>query len=226
MRWFKHLTDAADDEKLADILTEYGPEGYGVWWLLVEVIGKQMDSTDRCEASYSLEHWARKLYVSKKKTSSFLTVFSEKKLLSLSYDNESSTGKIIVNIPNMLKFRDEYSKKSGQGKEKGTDNDGSKKQNQKHKQKEKTKKVDPVFDKERKEFFAELWQVYPRKIGKPEALTHYLKTVTTDADLDLINNALGAYLEEIKDAEMKFVKHGSAWFKQWQNWIPEAHDAA
>ena len=108
------MADAADDEKLADILTEFGPEGYGVWWLLVEVIGKQMDSSPKCEASYSLDHWARKLYVSKRKTSSFLTVFSEKNLIFLEYDNSNPIGKIIVKIPKMLNFRDEYSRKSGQ----------------------------------------------------------------------------------------------------------------
>jgi len=107
------MVAAADDEKLADVLTEFGPEGYGVWWLLIEVIGKQMDKSDKCEASYSLDIWARKLYISKRKTTSFLTVFSEKKLVFLEYDTSNCIIKIVVKVPNMLKFRDEYSKKSG-----------------------------------------------------------------------------------------------------------------
>jgi hypothetical protein len=114
LRWFKHMSDASDDEKLADVLTEFGPEGYGVWWLLVEVVGRQMDSSPKCEASYSLDLWARKLYVSKRKTTTFLTVFSEKNLVFLEYDNSNAIGKITVKIPKMLNFRDEYSRKSGQ----------------------------------------------------------------------------------------------------------------
>jgi len=73
-----------------------------------------MDSSSKCEASYSLDHWARKLFVSKRKTTSFLTVFSEKNLIFLEFDKSNPIGKIIVKIPKMLNFRDEYSRKSGQ----------------------------------------------------------------------------------------------------------------
>ena len=212
MRWFKHLTDAADDEKLADILTEFGPEGFGVWWLLCEVVGKQMDNTERCEASYSLEHWARKLYISKRKASSFLKVFSEKNLIFLSYDESNCIGKIIVKVPNMLKFRDEYSKKSGQTPDKHPDKLHTKIQIQTQKQKD--KKPDPKIIS----FFDDLWDLYPRKIGRPDALRHYLKTVKTEQDMRRIDLALGYYLDETKNAEMKFIKHGSAWFNSWQNW--------
>lgn len=109
MRWFKHLSEAADDEQLADILAEYGPEGYGVYWLMVEVVAKQMDKTLRCDVEYSIEIWARKFFISKRKTCEYLQVFSEKNLISSS----ESGKKITVNIPNLLKFRDEYSQRSG-----------------------------------------------------------------------------------------------------------------
>jgi hypothetical protein len=109
IRWFKHLSEAADDEKLADILTEYGPEGYGVWWLMIEVVAKQMDKTLRCEAEYPIGVWSKKCFVSKRKTLEFLQLFAEKKLIFLK-ENEK---KISVEIPNLLKFRDEYSTRSG-----------------------------------------------------------------------------------------------------------------
>lgn len=213
MRWFKHLTDAADDEKLADILTEFGPEGYGVWWLLVEVIGKQMDSSPKCEASYSLDHWARKLYVSKRKTTSFLTVFSEKNLIFLEYDNSNVLGKIIVKIPKMLNFRDEYSKKSGQPPDKVPTISGAREQKKKESKKE-NKPNPEILD-----FFEDLWKAYPRKIGKPQALKFYLQTVKTESDMDSINVALGEYLAEVKDTEMKYIKHGSSWFNGWKGWV-------
>ncbi len=109
LRWFKHLTESADDEKLAGILTQYGTEGYGAWWLVVEIVAKQMDKTDRCKVEYPLEIWSRKIFTSRRKTLNFLQVFSEKNLISLT----KSENIISVEIPKLLKFRDEYSKKSG-----------------------------------------------------------------------------------------------------------------
>jgi hypothetical protein len=109
LRWFKHLSESADDEKLADILAAHGPEGYGVWWLMVEVVAKQMDKSLKCEVAYPIGVWSKKFFVSKRKTLELLQVFSAKNLIFL----KESEKKISVEIPNLLKFRDEYSTRSG-----------------------------------------------------------------------------------------------------------------
>lgn len=67
-------------------------------------------------------------------------------------------------------------------------------------------------------FFKDLWAAYPRKIGKPAALKHYLRTVKTDEDADRINEALGAYLKAVQGTDIKYIKHGSSWFNSWQDW--------
>lgn len=90
-------------------MTVYGPEGYGVWWLMVEVVAKQMNKSLRCEAEYPVAVWSKKFYISKRKTLEILRVFSEKNLIFL----KESEKKISVEIPNLLKFRDEYSQRSG-----------------------------------------------------------------------------------------------------------------
>ena len=77
-----------------------------------------------------------------------------------------------------------------------------------------------AFEKERLDFFEDAWNLYPRKIGKPSALKHYLKTVKTDNDINRINHALAVYLEEVKGVEPKYIKHGSTWFNNWQDWEP------
>ena len=54
MRWFKHMTDSHSDEKLCDIISESGPEAYGMWWLVLEIVAKQMDKNDvKCSVEYS-----------------------------------------------------------------------------------------------------------------------------------------------------------------------------
>jgi hypothetical protein len=220
MKWYKHQTDSHNDETLAEVLHEFGLEGYGFWWLLQEIVGKSMDASDRCDLSYPLATWARKLQSSKRKTSTFFQKFSEIFLIILDFDegNEnSSIGKLKISIPNLLKSRDEYSKKSGQSPDKKEKVSGAKIEIQIH------KKNKPVVSPEVVSFFDQLWNVYPRKIGKPEALKHYLKTVKTDDDINRINLALANYLDNVKDTEMKYIKHGSAWFNTWQNW--EVSDA-
>ena len=41
MRWFSHDSDAHDDIKLRRVLRKYGPEGYGLFWLLIEILAKE-----------------------------------------------------------------------------------------------------------------------------------------------------------------------------------------
>ena len=76
------------------------------------------------------------------------------------------------------------------------------------------------FNRERLEFFEELWEVYPKKDGKKAALRHYLASVKTDADLERINAALGSYLIHVKETDPKFIKNGSTWFHNWEDWEP------
>ena len=67
-------------------------------------------------------------------------------------------------------------------------------------------------------FFDELWEVYPKKDGKKAALRHYLATVKTDKDMDRVNDALGAYLQSVKDKDHQYIKNGSTFFNNWQDW--------
>ena len=113
MRWYKHQTKSHNDEKLAEILYQLGLEGYGFWWLMLELVASEMDASDRCELSYPLKVWARRLHCTPRKTSAFFEMFSEKILILMEYDDTNGVGKLKIKIPNLLKFRDEYSKKSG-----------------------------------------------------------------------------------------------------------------
>ena len=72
-------------------------------------------------------------------------------------------------------------------------------------------------------FFEKLWSVYPRKDGKKQALRHYLATVKTEADRERVNLALGSYLSHIEEnaVGLKFIKNGSTFFNNWQDWVPE-----
>jgi hypothetical protein len=133
MRWFKHLSAASDDEKLAELIDKHGAEGYGCYWLIMEKIAAKMEKgCDKTNCRYPAKKWAdicgknprgmRRIY----ETFEYLSLFIFKRygkhmdIISNSYqyelDNNCITYEYHIDIdcPNLLKYRDEYSKKSGQ----------------------------------------------------------------------------------------------------------------
>jgi hypothetical protein len=107
MRWFKHLTDSWHDEKLASLVSDHGLEIYGFWWRILEIIGKQMDGSERSYCQYSAKTWGKFAGVSAKKFQKLAGILSEKDLIS--YKNGG--GEIKIGIPKMLKYRDEWTRR-------------------------------------------------------------------------------------------------------------------
>jgi hypothetical protein len=69
------------------------------------------------------------------------------------------------------------------------------------------------------EWFTKIWERYPPKgkVGKKNALKHFIATVKTKEDADRCTNALAAYInsERVKN---NFVMNASTWFNQWEDW--------
>jgi hypothetical protein len=107
MRWFKHLTDSWHDEKIAAIVAEHGLEIYGFWWRLLEIVAKQMDKSCRTNCNYSVKVWGKFAGISPKKFQKFCQILEENKLIISKNGHKS----LEINIPNLLKFRDEYTRK-------------------------------------------------------------------------------------------------------------------
>lgn len=56
MKWIKHDTDANQDNKLQNVLLDYGLEGYGLYWYCLELIGSKVDKDS---ITFELEHDSR-----------------------------------------------------------------------------------------------------------------------------------------------------------------------
>jgi hypothetical protein len=69
--------------------------------------------------------------------------------------------------------------------------------------------------------FEKLWQKYPRKDGRKKALMHFTASVKTENDLVNIRRALNNYIYYLNknNIEYRFIKSGSTWFNNWQDWI-------
>ena len=73
--------------------------------------------------------------------------------------------------------------------------------------------------KDTKQHFESLWDKYPKKLGKKEALKHYLGSVKTEQDKTDIETALEKYLAYAAGKETRYIQHGRTWFNNWQDWI-------
>ena len=111
MRWLKHLTETRQDEKIAKLIARYGLEAYGLWWAVLEVIGRQItrDHPNRCSLSYPVSKWAAELSLRGSLVRRKLSTLAVTGVVTLSWDGRELT----VTIPNILKYKDEYQKKSG-----------------------------------------------------------------------------------------------------------------
>lgn len=69
-------------------------------------------------------------------------------------------------------------------------------------------------------YFEKLWNKYPStgRVGKKHAIKHFNKTVKTKCNWEDINTALDNYLR-CKRVKNGFVKNGSTWFNEWEDWI-------
>ena len=98
MRWLKHMTATRRDEKVAAFLDQAGLEGYGFWWMLLEVIAEHMQQGNpKCSATYSLPQWSRLLYSHHHRVSKHLGNLEGNGLVTLKYEE----GSITVTIPNL-----------------------------------------------------------------------------------------------------------------------------
>lgn len=113
MRWFKHMAASWDDEKLAALVDQCGLEGYGFWWRVVEIVAAKVDKSEQTSAEFPPKKWGSLLGLSPKKFRTLAELCANLGLFMLVFSENS----ISINMPNILKFRDEYtereSKKSG-----------------------------------------------------------------------------------------------------------------
>lgn len=70
--------------------------------------------------------------------------------------------------------------------------------------------------------FEELWQLYPRRIGKDKALKAFLRAKKDGADKDSIKKGIEAYRAYIasEGIEQQYIKQGGTWFSQ-KSWEDE-----
>lgn len=172
MRWFKHMSNAAQDEKLALLQAEFGLEGYGFFWRVLEIIAMQMDEGERNFCHYPEKVWRKFLGLSPKNFQKMLYFCADYQIFAV--DKES--GGIRITSSNLLKYRDEWSRKKArysgdaptqlQPKEHNTD----KIEKERGEREELTGRAHPQWVA-----FISCWQVYPVQQGREEAWREWFR---------------------------------------------------
>ena len=62
--------------------------------------------------------------------------------------------------------------------------------------------------------FEELWQIYPNKKGKQQAMQKYSLARKQGATYEEVRQGLEHYIKYCKTIDKKYIKHGSTWFNQ------------
>jgi len=122
MRWIKHLTLAHDDPAICSILEQFGTEGYGIYWLILEhiAIGIEKDSDAIPSRTHSVVEWSKICVCSARRLREFARIATELRLICAQtapelrqFGSRRVADRLQIDVPNLLKYRDEYSKKSG-----------------------------------------------------------------------------------------------------------------
>jgi hypothetical protein len=102
------MTDASADEKVAHLLARGGLASYGLYWRVLETIGRQIENgSEKCAVSYPISTWAAALQVPPQNVCRRLAVVVAAGLLQMSRIGATVT----LSAPNMLKYRDEWQRK-------------------------------------------------------------------------------------------------------------------
>jgi len=201
VKWLKHITATRRDEKVAAYIdaAKNPIEAYGFWWMVLEIIAEQMDPGDqKCSVTYSLPHWSRLLYSHHHKVVTLLSNLEGNSLVTLQYASSNSVKMITVTVPNLLKYRDEYSRKSGQPKDETPEDVGSKKETKKEKETKKRKKP-PSGPPDYSPGFVRFWEVWPssqRKTAKSPCFKNWKEN-----QLEQITDSVIAHVEAWKHTE-------------------------
>ena len=226
MKWFKHETDAPDSEKLKQVIYEFGFEGYGWYWRIMELIAKKMDESDRCHYEQPISEWCSNLKVKRKKLSLFLELIQNQFKIKVVY----SENKLRIEIPNLLKKRDNYSKHlqvtdKSLGRNFPLEVEVEVDKDKEYKNSASVLKI--VKSKAFTPNFPRVWDSYPEKIGRKSAERHFNASVKTEQNQIDIEKALANYKARVAhDRKNGFPdrswQNGSTWFNNWADWIDKA----
>ena len=66
MKWFKHLSGSGDDQLIMDAVSLFGPDGYYVYFRLLEIMADEFDVKNPGQNTFLIKTLRKKLQISQK----------------------------------------------------------------------------------------------------------------------------------------------------------------
>lgn len=108
MKWLKHHTDTHTNLKVRSIIREFGLEGYGLYWICLEIVGSQGENyTVKKDKDWKLL-LAELSNFDQKKTDDILNKLAELKLI-----DKKQLIRGHLSIPKLRDYSDEYTQRVG-----------------------------------------------------------------------------------------------------------------
>ena len=104
MKWFQHQSDASDDIKIKRLEYKFHSVGYAIYFKVLEKVAKEGEKHRLSLKKFPLDFLATAFGVEKKELEECLTFMNEIDLIK--YKNAE------INIPNMKKYTDNWSKRT------------------------------------------------------------------------------------------------------------------
>jgi hypothetical protein len=232
MKWLKHMTATWDDERVARLVDKGGMEGlsmYGLYWRVQEILAAQMEGKDpSCSVRYTVTRWSLLLSLRGSLVFSALSRLGLTGLVTVERDGDE----ILVTNRNLLKYRDEYSKKSRQSPDNvlaRTKGEGEAEQNREE-QDDPVEELLPIEKSARKEEkiivckalatqCEEIYQAYPRHTAPKiayKAIEKVLRKKPFDELLAIVQMYATQTQKRIAEGklEKEYIPHPATWFNQ------------
>lgn len=236
MLWFKHMSDASNNDFLTRLEDEFGLEGYARWFKLLEAVAHGCEPKKGVwKVAHPWSKWQQILKGKRKKLETFLE-HSE----IVSRTNQKLTGNILeIEIPKLRELKDEYTRKSGQRPDNVAPDTETDKEEENTPQNPPLGGLAPMVDsgpsgnekkpKQRKrkaptysQSFEHFWSEYPRKTAKAKAWASW-----KGLDIECQRDAYRAIKAQVKGGHflgrdgVDIYPHAATWLNQcrWEDEI-------
>ncbi len=107
MKFLQHMTNARHNRKHAELMAEYGFEGYGLFWFILEEIAERY-TAGNYGYRYSIKRWADLCRRSEEDLFEFLGFCSHPEINLLEYEVDGRW--LTISVPNIAKYHDNYTR--------------------------------------------------------------------------------------------------------------------
>ncbi len=228
--YFKHDFNSRNDPKCSALVNDFGMLGIGFFWCLIEILHEQEEGKLR-KFPKLYDAIAFQLRIEKEAVTKLIEALLHDYNLLQEDENFIWSDRVLKNLEERkLKYLQKAELGRIGGIKSGITRSKSKLNEAKLEANEAKLEANELKEKKEKKTicttnvgfdFDKLWYQYPKKDGRKAAERSFNATVKTQQDYVNIQKALANYLQtkNVAEGNMQYIKNGSTWFNNWQDWI-------